>query len=102
MFNFNVFSGQIIGPPELILTGENTPMAFFTLNLRANNRSAGMITVVCQQPLALAAAKCLIPNEYVVIEGFIRRDKIPLGNGDYVIELHIVALEILKCEVLSL
>jgi hypothetical protein len=102
MLNFNVFSGHLIGPAELILVGENTPLAVFSLDLEVNNRSAGVVTVVCQQPLAMAAAKYLRQEEYVVIEGFIRRDKIPVGDGTYVYDLHLVALEILKCEVLSL
>jgi hypothetical protein len=102
MFNFNVFSGYIKSPPELILKGENTPLTWFILDLMVNNQSVGMTTVVCQQPLAMAAAKHLKCKDFVVIEGFMRRDKIPEGDGTYVTELHLVALEILKAAVLRL
>ncbi len=102
MLNCNVFSGLVIAPPQLILIGENTPLAFFILDLRVSEGSAGMITVVCQQPFALAAVRDLSPKEYVVIEGFIRNDKIPIGDGTYVHEVHLFALQILKCKVLGL
>jgi len=102
MLNFNFFTGHIVGPPTLILKGESTPLTALTLDLTVNNRSAGMITVVCRQPLAMIAAKCLRDKDYVVIEGFICRDKIPVGDGTYVFDAHLVAFEILKCEPLSL
>lgn len=100
MLNCNVFSGLVIGPPQLMLIGENTPLAVFMLDLKVTDGSAGLITVVCQQPLAMAAVRKLSHKEYVVIEGFIRNDKIPAGDGTYVHEVHLVALEILKCKVL--
>ncbi len=93
----NVFSGLVIGPPQLIATGENTPLAVFMLDLQVTEFSAGLITVVCHEPLALAAVTKLRPKEFVVIEGFIRHDKIPTGGGDFVYEVHLVAQEILKC-----
>jgi hypothetical protein len=102
MFNFNFFSGRILGPMELILIGENTPVTIFTLDLTVNNSSGGLISVLCQQPLAMAAANHLNDKDYVVIEGFIRRGKLPVGDGRNVIDVHLVALEILKGEVLRL
>ena len=100
MLNCNVFSGLVVGPPQLMLIGENTPLTVFILDLKVNEGSAGMINVVCQQPLAMAAVRNLSHKEYVVIEGFIRNDKIPVGDGTYVHAVHLVALEILKCKVL--
>ena len=100
--NFCIISGHIIGFPTLILTGENTPATVFVLNLTANHRSAGMITVVCRQPLALVAAKYLRYREYVVIEGHICHGEIPWKDGTSEYDVHLVALEILSCEGLRL
>lgn len=102
MLNCNVFSGLVIGPPQLILIGENTPLAVFILDLKVSDGFAGMLTVVCHQPLAMAAVRKLSHKEYVVIEGFIRNDKIPVGDGTYVHDVHLVAHEILKCKSLYL
>ena len=99
MLNCNVFSGHVISPPQLILVGENTPVTVFMLDLQVTEGSAGLITVVCYQPLAMAALTKLKHKEYVVIEGFIRRGKIPVGGEDYIQEVHLLAQEILKCQI---
>jgi hypothetical protein len=100
--NYCIISGRIIGFPTLILTGKNTPATVFVLSLTVNHRSAGMITVVCRQPLAMAVAKYLRNEDYAIIEGYICQGKIPWKEDTDVYETHLVALEILRCEGLSL
>lgn len=97
MFNFTIFSGNVVAPLEVIYVEGKIHSTIFKLNLTANHQFAGIVTVVCEMPLADTAAESLAYGEYVVIEGFLRRGRIQVGFGKEVTRTHIFALEILKC-----